>query len=49
MGYMNDKIIMGYWDGEPIWRYKTAQEKLNEALGENKHEIANLYIAINEV
>lgn len=32
---MNDIIITGSWDGQPIWRYKTAQEKLLEAIQEN--------------
>jgi len=21
-----EKVITGFWDGEPIWRYETAQE-----------------------
>lgn len=27
-----EKIILGYWDGLPIWRYKTAAEQLAEEL-----------------
>lgn len=27
-----EKVINGYWDGQPIWRYKTAQEVLLEEL-----------------
>lgn len=26
-----DAVIVGYWDGEPIWRHKTPEEKLAEA------------------
>lgn len=29
-------IITGYWGNEPIWRYKTAGEKLLELIAENK-------------
>jgi hypothetical protein len=32
------KIITGYWDGEPIWRYETASEVLVEALRENERK-----------
>ncbi len=35
-----EKIINGYWDGEPIWRYKTAGEVLLEAISEHD-EIIN--------
>lgn len=34
---MKEIIILGEWDGDPIWRYKTAQEKLLELL-QQKHE-----------
>lgn len=27
---MVEKIILGDWDGEPIWRYKTAAEMLSD-------------------
>lgn len=27
---MNNIKIVGEWDGEKIWRYKTAEEKLQE-------------------
>lgn len=27
-----EKVITGYWDNEPIWRYKTKQEELLEAV-----------------
>lgn len=30
------KVINGYWDGEPIWRWQTAGEQLVEAMEENK-------------
>ena len=43
---MPKKIITGDWDGEPIWRYQTAEEKLIEAGIDPK--VAKLYIAINE-
>lgn len=45
--YPGGIVVMGWWDGEPIWRHKTAQDKLIEAIG-NKTSVANLYIAINE-
>lgn len=32
------KIITGYWDNEPIWRYQTAAEQLLEEL-EQRHEL----------
>lgn len=39
METMNKEIIiLGYWDGEPIWRYKTSSEKLLELIEQNKHE-----------
>lgn len=41
-----DKVIITWWDGEPVWRYKTDEEKLSE--GNIKKEVANLYIALNE-
>jgi len=41
-----DKVINGYWNGEPIWRAKTPEEKLQEA--GIKPEVANLFIAGNE-
>ena len=28
---MDEKIITGWWDGEPIWRWKTPEEKLISA------------------
>ena len=28
---MNEKIITGWWNGEPIWRWKTAEDRLNES------------------
>lgn len=28
---MNEKIITGWWDGEPIWRWKTAEDRLSES------------------
>ena len=31
---METKIV-GEWDGEPIWREKTAQEKLLEIIEDN--------------
>lgn len=40
------KVYLGYWDGEPIWRYQTAEEMLRE--NGIKPEVANLYIALNE-
>lgn len=42
----NYKII-GYWDGDPIFRPKTPQEKLLEA--HIKPEVANLFIGLNEI
>ncbi len=41
-----DKIKTGYWQGEPIWRQKTAEERLRETKIDPK--VAKLYIAINE-
>lgn len=29
-------IITGEWDGEPIWRYKTAEDRLIETLYEQR-------------
>ena len=31
-------IITGYWGSEPIWRYKTANEKLLELIAKNNTE-----------
>lgn len=47
MNNLSDKKITGWWGGEPIWREKTPQEKLEE----NKIdvEVANLYIISNEL
>lgn len=38
---MLEKIILGYWDNEPIWRYKTAAEMLSEEIEKNIKENAN--------
>lgn len=35
---VSQKVITGDWDGEPIWRYKTAEEVLFEALSEQQKE-----------
>lgn len=32
---MVEKIFTGYWDGKPIWRYKTAAERLADAIEDN--------------
>ncbi len=42
----NDIVIITWWDGQPVWRYKTAEEKLSE--GKIEKEVANLYIALSE-
>lgn len=44
--------ILGEWDGEPIWRYKTAAERLLEALdGEaylrEKEDVSNKFTKEN--
>lgn len=41
-----EKVITGWWGGQPIWREKTPEEKLQEA--KIKVDEANLYIALNE-
>ncbi len=40
-------VITGWWNGEPIWRYKTADEKLADA-GMSK-EAADLWIKLNSI
>lgn len=40
------KIITGWWDNLPIWRYETPEEILKRE--RIKPEVANLYIALNE-
>ena len=35
-GSVSKKIILGYWDGKPIWRYETSEERLFQALEDNK-------------
>jgi len=37
---------MGWWEGQPIWRFMTAQEKLMEALQKTKNP-HNITIKIN--
>ena len=32
---MSEIIITGDWDGRPIWRYRTAREKLLELINDN--------------
>lgn len=27
---LSDKVVTGYWGAEPIWREKTAEERLEE-------------------
>lgn len=34
---MARKIITGDWDGEPIWRYETAEERLINELNQTGH------------
>lgn len=42
----NNKVITGWWGNEPIWRWKTPEERLQE---ENiKPEVANLFISLTE-
>jgi hypothetical protein len=43
-GGMNDIIILGEWDGKPIWRKKTPEEKLEDA-GINPEE-AMFYLSL---
>lgn len=40
----NDVKINGYWHGEPIWRKKTPEEKLEDA--KIKSEEAMTYLAL---
>lgn len=40
------KVLLGWWGHEPIWRWKTAEETLEE--NKIKPEVANLFIAVNE-
>lgn len=40
------KVITGEWDGQPIWRYQTPEEKLAEA--GIPEELARLHIAIDQ-
>ncbi len=42
----NNIVILGEWDGLPIWRYKTAEEKLQDA--GIKVETAKLFIGLEE-
>jgi len=39
------KIITGHFGGQPIWRYKTAEEELQE---QEILEGANLFISLQE-
>lgn len=39
-----DIVITGYWDGQPIWRHKTPEEKLEEV--SMKESVANLFIIL---
>lgn len=40
------RVINGWWNGEPIWRYENEVETLErEGI---KEEVANLFIALNE-
>lgn len=46
---IEDRVITGHFDGQPIWREKTPEEKLesrNDRLG-FPHELGNLYIGID--
>lgn len=31
-----EKIILGKWDGQPIWREKNSNDRMAEILAENK-------------
>lgn len=40
-------VITGYWDNQPIWRFKTPEEKL---VDENiKPETGKLFIALSKL
>lgn len=41
-----DKVITGWWNGEPIWRWKTAEERLADE--KITPEVANLFISLVE-
>lgn len=43
---LRNKVLNGWWDGQPIWRNKTAEEILQE--NKIKPEVAHLYIALKE-
>lgn len=42
----NNIVVLGEWDGLPVWRFKTAEEKLEEA--GIKVETAKLFIGLEE-
>jgi len=42
----NNIVILGHWDGLPVWRYKTAEEKLEDA--GIKIETAKLFLGLEE-
>lgn len=41
------KIILGTWDGQIIWRYQTAREKLLKVIFENERSQVNKKELIN--
>lgn len=42
------KIILGWWDGEPMWRYRETWEILErEIIKNNKHKLRKLYDSTN--
>ena len=41
---MNNVKITGWWDGQPIWRYKTSEEKIEE-VGIKPSEVM-MYLAL---
>lgn len=46
---MSNKIINGYWDGQPIWRNETAEDRLMKALWEKGIDLDSIDLPAEEV
>ena len=45
---MNNIKITGYWDGKPIWREKTPEEKLEEVGIDSNQAMTHLALLANK-
>lgn len=45
---MNNIKITGYWDGQPIWRDKTPEEKLEEVGIDSSQAMTHLALLANK-